>query len=101
MVTGGKAMATFTTKATEALIDGFDGLFKTICYADGRLLYGVNIDARASECRIILKTFTNGRPEIAFINATSLERCIEIIEAFVDTNNKTGVVWRPDKYYKP
>jgi hypothetical protein len=67
----------------------------------GRVLYGVNFDFRADGCRIILKATRGGRGEIAFINASSSERCFEVLEAFVTSDADVGVKWKTDKYYKP
>lgn len=75
-------------------------LVECIAFSTQRNLYGYNVDFRGSGARIILKAHTNGRAEIAFINASTVERCVEVLDAFLHTTAKTGVEWRPDKYYK-
>ena len=92
---------TIVQKQTGWLLDGYDGICKSVALGHSRVLYGINVDVRPSRARIILKTFTGGRAEIAFINASDIERCLEVLEAFVTTNANVGVKWKPDKYYQP
>lgn len=94
-------MNTVTSNATSKIILGYDGICKSIAYNHGKLLYGINLDVRPDGTRIILKTLTRGRGEICFINASSLERCLEVLESFVETSSAVGVQWKPDKYFKP
>lgn len=79
----------------------FDALFEEVAYNHGRVLYGLNFDVRTAACRVILKTYTDGRAEICYINASTLERCLEVLNAFLNTNSTTGVEWMKDQYYKP
>lgn len=81
--------------------EGIQRLGEYIGWHYRRVLYGVNFDFRPDGARIILKVTNNGRGEIAFINASTLERCFEVLEAFITTNSDVGVKWKPDKYYQP
>lgn len=83
----------------QILID-FDALAECVSHSTGRHLYGFNVDFRNEGCRIVLKAYTNKRSEIAFVNASTAERVIEVLDAFLHTNGTHGVEWRPDKYYK-
>ena len=83
------------------LVQVYGSLFESVVFGTGKVLYGINIDSRPEGCRIILKTFTKGKPEICFINASTFERCCELIDTFCNTTSDIGVKWYPDKYYKP
>lgn len=87
------------TKLVVGVLDGFDLLRSSIAWNHGRIMYGFNIDVRDSGCRFIIKTFTKGRAEICFINASTIERCLEVLEAHLYSNANVGVKWKPDKYY--
>jgi hypothetical protein len=84
----------------EKQLDAFATLYESVAFNHRRILYGLNYDVRDGNVRIILKTYTNNRPEICFINASTFEQVLDVLEAFLITNNKTGVDWKPDKYYK-
>jgi len=88
-------------RSTKALHEGLDGLSEYIAWHHARVLYGINFDVRPSGARIILKTLTAGRAEIAFINASTLERCLEVLESYLTSDANVGVQWKPDKYFKP
>lgn len=94
-------MAHFTLYNGESQIDTFEALAKSIGFSQKRSLYGINLDIRPEGCRIILKTYTDGKAEICFINASTFDRCSEVLTAFLESNADTGVKWRTDMYYKP
>lgn len=79
----------------------FDQMHESVAFSHSRRLYAINMDVRPGGCRIILKAFTNNRPEIAFINASTPERCCELLDAWFSTKAKMGIDWKPDKYYRP
>lgn len=95
-------METSQALRTHANIDeGIQRIGEYIGWHYGRVLYGVNFDFRPDGARIILKVTIGGRGEIAFINASTLERCFEVLEAFITTNSDVGVKWKSDQYYQP
>lgn len=93
-------MAHFTLYNPDAWLDCFDALVKSIAHSHGRALYGINFDVRGEGTRIILKAYTNGRPEIAFINASTVGRCVELLDYWIKSKSNIGVEWKPDKYYR-
>lgn len=88
----------FYSSATQ--VDVFSRLFESVAFGQGRVLYGINLDVRGDGCRIILKTFTDGKAEICFINASTLDRCCEVLDSFLTSNASSGVKWKTDMYYK-
>jgi len=75
-------------------------LQEIVGHSHGRGLYNFSIELRDDRSRIMLKTYTSGRAEICFVNASTLDNCIEVLSAFLDTTNNVGVKWTEDKYYK-
>lgn len=93
-------MTTYLDNATTNLYLHYDVLTEYVAWHHARVLYSVAYDFRPAGCRIILKTITKNAAEICFINASSAEQCFEVLEAFLTTNNVTGVRWLKDQYYK-
>jgi len=94
-------MADIKERHIELHLQSYDSIFESVVFGTGKILHGINFDVRPEGCRIILKTLTKGKPEVCFINASTLEGCLETLYAFCHTTTNMGIKWKPDQYYKP
>lgn len=82
------------------LYASFGEIRECIAYVFNITLYGINFDERVSGSRIILKGLQDGQGVIAYITASTLDRCLAVLKSFVHARTAKIVEWRKDKYYK-